>query len=764
MNFFIFIILFQILVIIAIENTNNLENKKIHHFCGVNYLKYKITKPPSSNYKKSNSNFRRLSTDWNQIRIFVDTTFLDYQGENNEAIKPYVPSIKRALTKAVQGMTKLINVEPYLDNYFSYLNKTLFEQNKVEKWDEKINNPKEMASNYDYILLTRFEINEFPLGVLAAAMPILMHPETNRPIAGLMMVSTSPTYFAKGNIEDYFSKIFIHELTHAFGFLNDAFAYFPGGREQTLFNKTINNNVRYYIKTKKVVEVGKKYFGCDTLTGVEVEDQGTGGSLISHWESRILLGEYMTSVTYEDEMVISDFTLALLEDSGWFKPNYYTGGLLRFGKNKGCSFLTSSCIDYKNYPFNSTFHDEFFSYNMVWYPTCTTGRQSRAYNLLNSFNYIDKEYLIYLLPRNNDGTYYAGLISSADYCPVAYHLELEYSQSYFVGNCKLGNGEYGTNLYYEKPTGTENFHPNKELPEELGEKYSENSFCMMSSLVPKDKSEYSFYGTIFHPMCFPVFCSSSSLTVLIYNQYIVCPRQGGNVELEGYNGKLHCPDYNLICTGTVVCNDLFDCIEKKSLTKENTYKYDYKPISSQNYKIIEQTIILSAGELSQDGVCPIYCAQCDNKNKICQKCGSGFSFVGEKENDGKLPICKDNNILKKGYYLKDNIYYPCHAKCETCSKGPFSDSEPNCDSCKEGYILEDKNNCIEKKTPDPSPVPSPEPSPDSSSSSSYKIIIIIGVIALIVIIIIIIFIIRRKRLKNNDNSDIIRNENAIPLY
>ena len=32
----------------------------------------------------------------------------------------------------------------------------------------------------------------------------------------------------------------------------------------------------------------------------------------------------MTSEVYEDEMVLSEFTLALLEDSGWYKVNYYT--------------------------------------------------------------------------------------------------------------------------------------------------------------------------------------------------------------------------------------------------------------------------------------------------------------------------------------------------------------------------------------------------------------------------------------------------------
>jgi leishmanolysin-like peptidase len=278
-------------------------------------------------------------------------------------------------------------------------------------------------------------------------------------------------------------------------------------------------------------------------------------------------------VTYEDEMAISDFTLALLEDSGWFKPNYFSGGLLRFGKNKGCEFLTSQCIDYQNTR-NSLFEDEFFSYSMEWYPTCTTGRQSRAYNLFSYYQTLDKEYLTNLIPYDYYNRYFiGGAISSADYCPVPYHFNLEYQNSYFVGNCKLGNGNYGTNLWYNINGTKVNNITNNKIPVEFGEKYSDNSFCMMSSLVPKTKSDYSYFGTIFHPMCYPVYCSSSSLTVLIYNQYVVCPRQGGNVELDGFTGKLHCPDYNLICSGTVVCNDLFDCIDKNSLADLNTYDY-----------------------------------------------------------------------------------------------------------------------------------------------------------------------------------------------
>ena len=33
---------------------------------------------------------------------------------------------------------------------------------------------------------------------------------------------------------------------------------------------------------------GRRYFGCDSLVGVELENQGGSGTAGSHWEKRIL--------------------------------------------------------------------------------------------------------------------------------------------------------------------------------------------------------------------------------------------------------------------------------------------------------------------------------------------------------------------------------------------------------------------------------------------------------------------------------------------
>ena len=52
----------------------------------------------------------------------------------------------------------------------------------------------------------------------------------------------------------------------------------------------------------------------------------------------------MTEAIYPEEQVISEFTLAFLEDIEYYKANSFTGGLIQFGKHKGCDFLKQKCF------------------------------------------------------------------------------------------------------------------------------------------------------------------------------------------------------------------------------------------------------------------------------------------------------------------------------------------------------------------------------------------------------------------------------------
>jgi hypothetical protein len=96
-----------------------------------------------------------------------------------------------------------------------------------------------------------------------------------------------------------------------------------------------------------------------------------------------------------------------------------------------------------------------------------------------------------------------------------------------------------------------------------GEKTSENSFCFLGSIIQPSIAQSDFLSNLVKASCYEIFCSDRSLTLKIFDDYIVCPRQGGKITVDGYKGYLLCPDYNLMCSGTVICNNIFDCIDKK---------------------------------------------------------------------------------------------------------------------------------------------------------------------------------------------------------
>ena len=74
--------------------------------------------------------------------------------------------------------------------------------------------------------------------------------------------------------------------------------------------------------TPRVVEEVRLHFNCSDLEGAELEDQGGDGTALTHWEKRIFQNEAMTGTVHTENPVYSRLTFALLEDSGWYLPNY----------------------------------------------------------------------------------------------------------------------------------------------------------------------------------------------------------------------------------------------------------------------------------------------------------------------------------------------------------------------------------------------------------------------------------------------------------
>ena len=678
-NLFLFLFFFYNIFIINSKKEKDIFNEfKNLRFCGADLIKHEIKFFSNSSKIVRNNSSRHLSGLYRPIRVYLETTYFEYQGSQDYNLKNKMPLLIDALNIAVKGIKGLLEVED-MDNQYLFMDAiSTFTYYGIEKWSPIFNTGGDIKS--DFLIVVKFDNrNELPNGILASAVPVKLEKATYRPIIGLLTVGRDTSFYSFQKVKEYFNQVFLHELTHALGFLGTMFPYYPNGYSGTVASHYIRGKQRNLIITPKVVEFAKKYFNCQNIVGVELEDQGGTGSAGSHWEQRILLGDYMGAVIYQEEMTISEFTLATLEDSGWYKVNYYTGGLMRFGKNRGCQFIENNCLDSN---FKTEFENEFFDFENYLAPSCSAGRLSRTYSMLVQYYQIpDITYSQNF--KSDSNSYYSGAIYTTDYCFT--HGQNMYEFGYFAGNCKYGNENYGKNIYYFNPdTGKNEInHPNSKLPKELGETYSDTSFCIMSSLVPSGK--YKIYGSILHPMCYKTYCSSSFLTIQINSEFIVCPRQGGNVKVKGYDGILHCPDYNLICTGTVMCNDMFDCIDKKSESKKDTYNYNYISLTTQNYKKLPNVEILTAYELSNNGVCPIFCSQC-SENKKCKICLNGYNLVEIKKDRNNQIICDNSINLEQGYFKVDDIYYLCSEECKNC-KG----KKDNCLSCQDNYYFLDKS-------------------------------------------------------------------------
>ena len=474
----------------------------------------------------------------------------------------------------------------------------------------------------------------------------------------------------------------------------------------------LNGFDKQIVKGPKLMNFAKKYFNCskDDFDGIELEEKKVKDICdddLIHWDSRILLGDYMNAFEYVQEQVISEFTLALLEDTGFYEVNYYTGGLMRFGKNAGCEFFTLDCNEplenvapNKNTQKKSIFKNEFCA--SLSKTTCSSGRQSRGIcenkkirdDLYNDMNYIRGSSETDPKSWNNYGNKYA------EYCPISLSEKENIEQPIYsyIGNCNLGQTEnYGYFAFYYGPNKTIGYTYSI-FTESFGESFSDISFCAFSSIIRKDDPKKDLYKDFIRPTCYEMFCSNRSLTIKIKDQYIVCPREGGYISIgKNYIGNLACPDYNLICSQSVLCNNMFDCVEKKSTMRED-YIYDYKPVdvSVQIILIPESEKIGKGYEESENGTYPKYCSEC-NELKQCFECKNTTPYyIGVRENDNN-PINCSAIAPKDSYYNKNDsenkiYYYKCIDHCKVCK----SQNPNKCFQCHPEYRLNENGECVER--------------------------------------------------------------------
>jgi len=181
---------------------------------------------------------------------------------------------------------------------------------------------------------------------------------TKRPIVGKTVISSkyvSPTSDAL--LHEKNMICIMHEVVHALGFSKGLYSSWLTSSGKTLTGHITSASLggvsTSVINAEPLTSRLRKHFGCSSLKGAYMENSGSSGTAGSHFERRQFAYEAMTSGLI-DQMQVSEFTLALLESTGWYVPDYagYADPFV-WGKGQGCSFLTGSC--------SSSSYDEFCS-------------------------------------------------------------------------------------------------------------------------------------------------------------------------------------------------------------------------------------------------------------------------------------------------------------------------------------------------------------------------------------------------------------------
>jgi len=183
---------------------------------------------------------------------------------------------------------------------------------------------------------------------VASAGACFLSSSTKRPLIAKMMFNLVYTEAAAGDVLTHERNMYLtmHEMMHALGFTGSSFKNFidDNGDPLTGHIKTVllNGVARTVLDVEPLTSKLRNHYGCSTLAGAFMEDDGGAGTEGSHFERRQFLYDTMTSGVIDGRR-ITEFDLAVLEGSGWYMPNYTYAEPFYFGKGEGCNFLYKNC-------------------------------------------------------------------------------------------------------------------------------------------------------------------------------------------------------------------------------------------------------------------------------------------------------------------------------------------------------------------------------------------------------------------------------------
>jgi len=202
-----------------------------------------------------------------------------------------------------------------------------------------------------YFLLTHYSQSS---STVASASYCSRASGSGRPIIAQVRFNTRQVKPARGDVLLHERHIYllIHEMMHAFGVSGSLFNYYldSNGRRMRGHVRTVslNGQRRTVLDVPSLTSRVRKHFGCSSVPGVVMEDDGGSGTVASHLEKKFYLYEVMTSGTYYGRRV-SQFSLGVLEATGWYAPDYDFAEPFYWGQGQGCGFHNTKCSSSRAY-------------------------------------------------------------------------------------------------------------------------------------------------------------------------------------------------------------------------------------------------------------------------------------------------------------------------------------------------------------------------------------------------------------------------------
>jgi len=451
----------------------------------------------------------------------------------------------------------------------------------------------------------------------------------NRPVAGFANLCPGKLETDPQSFESLLSTV-KHEIYHALGFSVGLFAFYRDQDGKPL-TKRLKNDLPEYntdtnlyqwsdrvlktivrsdwavsgglvkhevqlIVTPTVKKEVKRHFGCEDLEGGELENQGGEGTALTHWEKRLFENEAMTG-TYTQHPVFSRITLALMEDTGWYKANYHMAEDLDWGKNLGCLFVKNNCRAWIADRIERKLHTAPFCATLKQSPLhmrCTHSKLSLALcNLVKyssalprDFQYFDK---LGQVPVRDISTY-GGAVELADFCPFYQKFTLTEESGRKRGTtCTL-----------------------KENAPETGKNFALEAYGHQTKCVEHGRHWLAKKDLLTRTMldwgsgCYRYQCTKDGLVVHVGSNKYLCEHQYQKIEVQGLmndwavNGSLICPSCADFCGDNV---DSFCYTGSKRVQEIKGTTFVSSIIDDREKEVTLNIVLSSKGILLK---CPYY--------------------------------------------------------------------------------------------------------------------------------------------------------------